>query len=753
MAFNDNPNTQDFDDQQVMLPNSLGAQAPGLPAQGPVLNGVVGQPGGPHDMDGEVVTGVSVPGSGGVESAAQPGHVEGRVGSTAQLSQPAVASYGGCATGSQPGVVVTEIRAQQQASAGGSMSFLNGMVRAVQALQAQVSNTPPRTQDQEAGYASAMSGSPERDHRPPSAGQVPQTPLFDQQSFDRLQRMSQAAPHLYSVADQTGVQADPMSSTPSSREDCLEMVGILCLGYAAPRMPAAAGQVGPDGVTTLQGNPNPNDPLSIVLTGMAQLQGLVSELAHSPKNTDKPEVIKPGVAVLPELPSSGPEACLSFADWIHSSRPALADVSDSSEELWSTVLQEAGLWYSNYLKLDPMSKLTSRPLPSATLTQPKWARVSRRIETMLLNAAPTAIRDEISSARVSGLLQVVCRLYVIYAPGGLSERELGLRNIQDPSPATTVKEAITSLRRWQRWCARMKELGGTLPDCALRVKALEKIAKGPLSAYPDVSFRVNLMRASLQVDMSPDDSKVDQLHAQILGEFEAIGHKVGKEKDGERDKGRDGASQAAKVRGVDAQEQETASPKAPKAPKANPKSPPNPKTPSAAQSSTRPQCTFYLSPAGCKKGADCTFEHSWSSIPVADRSGRCKNCGGKGHRTTECKAGVKQEEKAKPKGVSTNAKAIGAGTQSVPIPPPPPSKDAMLKSMLADAASLHSQSLPNTETQPVPAVPISTPTSPPAGVSTVSSHAANSVTAGGHAGHPGSTERPAREPTCHGKVT
>ena len=64
-----------------------------------------------------------------------------------------------------------------------------------------------------------------------------------------------------------------------------------------------------------------DDPLSVVLTGMAQLQGVVADLASSPKQA-KQEAIKPGVNSLPDLPAAGPESCLQFADWMHSSKPA-----------------------------------------------------------------------------------------------------------------------------------------------------------------------------------------------------------------------------------------------------------------------------------------------------------------------------------------------------------------------------------------------------------------------------------------------
>ena len=275
--------------------------------------------------------------------------------------------------------------------------------------------------------------------------------------------------------------------------------------------------------------PYPLDPLSVVLTGMAQLQGVVAGIV-SPKANERYEATQPGVNSLPALLESGPEACFEFSDWLHSSRPALSDISDTSENLCEGVVKEAAEWYSEYLKTDILGRLSAKPTPSPFLKQKKWARVSRRIETMLIQAAPASVQEELNAARVSGLLPVVCRLYVIYGPGGLNEREIGLRQIQDPNPGTTVADTVEILRKWARWCARMTELGGTLPDCALRVKALGKITKVALQRNPETAFRMNLTTATLQVDTNPDDSKVQKLHAQMLGELEAICHRGGKGK-------------------------------------------------------------------------------------------------------------------------------------------------------------------------------------------------------------------------------
>ena len=330
------------------------------------------------------------------------------------------------------------------------------------------------------------------------------------------------------IPQQCPVPQPMLPSAPALSQSTVPAPGIQGQGSVwglGPRDPVGLGLDPasglPPGVTQPQ---VPVDPMNVVLTGMAQLQSVVSELT-SPKSKDKPEVIKPGVGALPALPAHGPESCLAFADWLHETRPALADVSDTSEELWALTVAEATQWYSSYLRLDPLSRLTAKPVPSSELNQPRWARVSRRIETMVLTAAPAVVKEEVSASRTSGLLAVLCKLFVIYGPGSLTEREIGLRHIQEPPAGTSVQDTIEVLRRWKRWCSRMVELGGVLPDCALQVRALTKVTRSVLSSHPEVAFRVNLARAALQIDLTPDDDKVSKFYAQLLSELEAISYR------------------------------------------------------------------------------------------------------------------------------------------------------------------------------------------------------------------------------------
>ena len=307
----------------------------------------------------------------------------------------------------------------------------------------------------------------------------------------------------------------------------------------------------------------------------------------------------------------------------------------------------------------------------------------------------------------------------------VSERELGLKNITEPPAGTTIQDTIEVLRRWQRWCTRMSELGGVLPDSALQVRALTKMTKSVLQQHPEVAFRVNLARASLQVDLTPDNEKVRKLHAQLLSELEAMAHRGDKDK--ERDKGNTRESPTtppvAKVKGVEAPVPTPPNPKGPRPPRAPSKPQASVKPPGTQeQGAGKPPCTFYSGPNGCKKGSDCTYEHNWAAFPQSEKAVRCKNCGGKSHKTSECKAGAKGED-TKAKAKPSRPAAPPKSTPEIPAPPPvsvsgPDASQQHIKSLLADAALILQQTLPpNPGPAASPAaVPAAPAPAPPSGV-------------------------------------
>ena len=70
------------------------------------------------------------------------------------------------------------------------------------------------------------------------------------------------------------------------------------------------------------------DPvMGVVLSGIAQLQGVVGEMNKKKLDPGVPEQVKPGVSTLPQLPDPSPESALAFSDWMHNVQPAMADLS------------------------------------------------------------------------------------------------------------------------------------------------------------------------------------------------------------------------------------------------------------------------------------------------------------------------------------------------------------------------------------------------------------------------------------------
>ena len=197
----------------------------------------------------------------------------------------------------------------------------------------------------------------------------------------------------------------------------------------------------------------------------------------------------------------------------------------------------------------------------------------------------------------------------------------------------------------------MTELGGTLPDSAIQVRAITKISRAVLLQHQEVAFRINLARAKLRVDLVPDSEKVMKLHAQMLSELESMAHR------GERDREKPPKEQvpppppSAKVKGVDAPSTSDSSPpqRPPRQPKGSQKGPPPKVGEQGVPGPIRTPCSFYSGTNGCKKGSECTFEHNWNGFSAAEKALRCKGCGSKNHKTSECKAGGKPEDKAKVK--------------------------------------------------------------------------------------------------------
>ncbi|CAE7647371.1 GIP [Symbiodinium sp. KB8] len=335
--------------------------------------------------------------------------------------------------------------------------------------------------------------------------------------------------------------------------------------------------------------------------------------------------------VVADLATARTAGALGFADWLHAIKPSMSDLSDSSGECWQQVLRQAQEWYTGeYVPAGPVARVRLKAPASMVDKELKWNRVRHRMEHLILQSCPEGVRAELSSARVSGVLNIMCRLYTIYKPGGVTERAEALRQVQQPRSADSAIDAVMKLRTWRRWMTRLSDLGGTQPDAAVCIQALEGITAGVLKGLPSLSFRVNLVRASLHLDTQPSAAKVDEFYEHLLAELEGVSRVTEATAAASVIPGR---SESTKVRQVEAKASNNSSvegstlsgkDKTPKAP-----------TQQGADSPKKLR-KWFAEGKGCRRGKDCRFLHDWAQIPKAEKGDRCMLCGGKGHRKDAC---------------------------------------------------------------------------------------------------------------------
>ena len=193
-------------------------------------------PRGPQDMDGETVAATTPPA--GPEYPGEGLPLPSRIanenipsGETAAPSSSRATVSTTSARGFLLGPQLRESRSsmtevpREETTQQNQTTFLGGVAKAVQAIPAVVEglvlghgptgsvNQSVAMQEAE-GFASAQSGSPDDSRRPPSATQLPATPLLDERTLERLNGLQASAPHLYvPEAPSSGIRPPSTSSS------------------------------------------------------------------------------------------------------------------------------------------------------------------------------------------------------------------------------------------------------------------------------------------------------------------------------------------------------------------------------------------------------------------------------------------------------------------------------------------------------------------------------------------------------------
>ena len=111
------------------------------------------------------------------------------------------------------------------------------------------------------------------------------------------------------------------------------------------------------------------------------------------------------------------------------------------------------------MSLNPLERIKYPCEAPPEITLEKWQRVERRVSSMILQAVPQTLRDELVASRRMTTFGVITYLLVAYSTGGLSEKPNILRSLEEPPEIPNVMEASIALRRWLRWRNRAREIG------------------------------------------------------------------------------------------------------------------------------------------------------------------------------------------------------------------------------------------------------------------------------------------------------
>ena len=447
--------------------------------------------------------------------------------------------------------------------------------------------------------------------------------------------------------------------------------GVLDDRRPDPRSQASESQSGPMRRGAADTSTSADEPLQLLVQGMRQLQQ-----AYMGKNDSKDVEFKGSIEV-PPMPDVGAEASVAFADWLYELEQAVGALSDKASVWFTACLDVARQAYLEYTMASPLTRISLQPRIPESLKDPKWARLDRRVMTLLLGAMKRPAKEDAITHRIGDVPSLLFRLHVLYQPGGTSERAAVLKHLEGKLGGDDVHECVAALRKWRRYLERAESMHVTVPDPSILLGAVELMVKKVMTQYPEVKFRTDLMKNELQLQGRPTLEGVLRLHTHILAELQMVAPVSS-------------SSLTTTLKAIGTGQAGTG--EASSAP-----SSPNRKGGSKAP------CKFFLSKSGCSRGSGCKFEHVFESRE--DKKTRCWECGSQGHRKGECpvaaKLGKNLKNANKPEALATYVPTPGASsTQPQPVSL---QQQSLLESIQTASASSSAATTSNPASSSLPA--------------------------------------------------
>ena len=382
------------------------------------------------------------------------------------------------------------------------------------------------------------------------------------------------------------------------------------------------------------------EPLQLLVQGMRQLQQVFLG-----KSDNKDSELKGSIQLQP-MPEAGPESAVEYADWLFETEQAIGGLSDRSALWFSACLSVARRAYREYVNASPIARLTLEVNIPPELQAEKWSRLERRTMTLLLGAMTKTMKDDVIPHRVATVPGLLYRMFVIYQPGGASERASILRHLEGTSPGDNVHDTIHALRRWRRYLQRAEEMGIATPDASILLRSVETIIAKTMENNGDLRFKLSLIKNELQIQSRPTVEGVIKYHSHALAELQQTAP-TRNQRPASSTVAPPSTTEALRLKAVTTTTGgtgEATSPSSSASRKTNGKTP----------------CKFFSSETGCKRGSSCKYDHTFET-KEAKRS-RCWECGASNHRRAECP--VAQRSGKGPKSPKRDQGSEGGGGSS-----------------------------------------------------------------------------------------
>eukprot|EP00435_Cladocopium_sp_Y103_P016796 s584_g4.t1 len=378
--------------------------------------------------------------------------------------------------------------------------------------------------------------------------------------------------------------------------------------------------------------------MALMVDSMKEMQRKMTEGREEQGMVKGMEIVRSGIPDLPLLPpwnpTSGP---LQLGDWLLMVGPLVADMSASSEEWWRLTIKEAEAWYKTHMQLSPLEKIQHGHTTPSCLQDVKWQRLERRVSVMVLQSVPEQIKEELVASRRLEVFGIITYLHLIYSPGGVTEKQLLLKTLEDPAEVTVLSEAPGALRKWLRWKRRTLEIGAIPPDPTLLLKGLNRLVRKVVEPNRELQFRISLVRSSLGVDTTPSDLNITQFANHLLAELEQASLS-------EKRTPSSTAKDQAKLKRIEDSQGSGEGKSKEKG--------------EEGQSRERQRCKFFFTDSGCRKGKECRFLHDITKEEMAEKR-RCWTCGAIDHLSPSCPRKSGSESPKRGKAIKVEAEKIG----------------------------------------------------------------------------------------------